>query len=146
MRDVTPQCNVVSIGWALTQNGSCDSIHFHFLNTLRPEQKGQHFAENILKWTFLTHWGWVTHICVGNLTIIGSDNGLSPGRRQAIIWTNAVILLIGPFRINFSEILIAIHTFSFRKMHFKVSSGKLRPFCFGRNVLMKILVFLFSFH
>ena len=32
----------------------------------------------------LTHWGRVTHICVGNLTIIGSDNGLSPGRRQAI--------------------------------------------------------------
>ena len=35
----------------------------------------------------LTHWGRVTHICVGKLTIIASDNGLSPGRRQAIIWT-----------------------------------------------------------
>ena len=34
---------------------------------------------------FLAHWGQVTHICVGNLTIIGLDNGLSPGRRQAII-------------------------------------------------------------
>ena len=44
----------------------------------------------------LTHWGRVMHICIGNLTIIGSDNGLSPGRRQAIIWTNAGILLIGP--------------------------------------------------
>ena len=33
----------------------------------------------------LTHWGWVTHICVGKLTIIWSDNGLSPGRHQAII-------------------------------------------------------------
>ena len=31
------------------------------------------------------HWGQVTHICVGNLTIIGPDNGLSPCRRQAII-------------------------------------------------------------
>ena len=30
-------------------------------------------------------------------TIVGSDNGLSPGRHQAIIWTNAMILLIGPF-------------------------------------------------
>ena len=30
--------------------------------------------------------------CVGILTIIGSDNGLSPGRRQAIIWTNAGLL------------------------------------------------------
>ena len=33
----------------------------------------------------LTHWGRVTHICVGNLAIITSDNGLSPGRRQVII-------------------------------------------------------------
>ena len=52
----------------------------------------------------LTHWGRVTHICVSKLTIIGSDNGLSPGRRQAIIWTNAGILLIGPLGTNFSEI------------------------------------------
>ena len=58
----------------------------------------------------LTHWGRVTHICVGNLTIIGPDNGLSPGRRQAIIWTNAGILLIGPWGTNFSEISIGIHT------------------------------------
>ena len=42
----------------------------------------------------LTHWGRVTHICVSKLTIIGSDNGLSPGRRQAIIWVNAGILII----------------------------------------------------
>ena len=33
----------------------------------------------------LTHWGRVTHICVSKLIIIGSDNGLSPSRRQAII-------------------------------------------------------------
>ena len=46
----------------------------------------------------------VTHIFVGNLAVIGSDNGLSPGRRQAIIWTNAGILLIGPLETNFSEI------------------------------------------
>ena len=56
----------------------------------------------------LTHWGRVTHICVNKLTIIGSDNGLSPGRRQAIIWTNAGILLTGPLGTNFSEILIEI--------------------------------------
>ena len=53
------------------------------------------------EWSFLTHWGRVTHICVGNLTIIDSDNGLSPGRPQAIIWTNVGILLIGPLRTNF---------------------------------------------
>ena len=52
----------------------------------------------------LTHWGRVTHICVSKLTIIGSDNGLSPARRQAIILTNAGILLIGPLGTNFSGI------------------------------------------
>ena len=36
-------------------------------------------------WQILTHWGRVTHIWVSKLTIIGSDNGLSPDRRQAII-------------------------------------------------------------
>ena len=83
----------------------------------------------------LTHRGRVTHICVIKLTIIGSDNGLSPGRRQAIIWTNAGILLIRPLGTNFSEILIEIHTFSFKKMHLKLSSAKLRPFCLGLDVL-----------
>ena len=73
----------------------------------------------------------MTHICVGNLTIIGPDNDLSPGRRQAIIWTNAGILLIGPRGTNFSEILIGIHM----KIHLKMSSAKWRPFCLGLNVL-----------
>ena len=59
----------------------------------------------------LTHWGLVTYICVSKLTIIGSDNGLSPSRRQAIILTNAGMLLIGPLGTNFSEILIEINTF-----------------------------------
>ena len=48
----------------------------------------------------LTHWGRVTHICVSKLTIIGSDNGLSPGRRQAIVWTNDGILLIRTLGTN----------------------------------------------
>ena len=75
----------------------------------------------------------MTHICVGNLTIIGSDNGLSPGRRQAIIWTNIGILLIGPVGRNFNEILIEIDTFSFTKMHLKMSSAQWRPFYLGLN-------------
>ena len=83
----------------------------------------------------LTHWGRATHICVGKLTIIGSDNGLLPGRRQAIIWTIAGILLIGTLGTNFSEIFIEIRRFSFKKMHLKMSSGKWRPFCVGLNVL-----------
>ena len=82
-----------------------------------------------------THWGRATHICVGNLTIIGLDNGLSHGRRQAIIWTNARIFLIGPLGTNFSEILIEILIFSFKKICLKVSSAKWRPFCLRINVL-----------
>ena len=84
----------------------------------------------------LIHWGRVTHICVSKLTIIGSDNGLSPHRRQAIIWTNDGILLIGPLGTNFSEISIEILTVSFKKMRLKVSSAKRRPFCLGLNVLI----------
>ena len=86
----------------------------------------------------LSHWGRVTHICVSKLTIIGSDNGLSPGRRQAIIWTNARILLIRPLGTNFNEILLEILTFSFMKMRLKVSSAKWRSFCLGLNVLYEI--------
>ena len=86
----------------------------------------------------LTHWGRVTHICVTYLTIITSDNGLSPTRRQAIIWTNAGILLIGPLGTNFSEILIEILTFSFKKMRLKVSFAKGRPFCLALNVLIVV--------
>ena len=84
---------------------------------------------------WLTYWGRVTHICVSKLIIIGSDSGLSPGRRQAIIWNNAGILSIGTLGTNFSEILIEILAFSFKKMRLKKSSAKWRPFCVGLNEL-----------
>ena len=87
----------------------------------------------------------MTHICVNKLTIIGSDNGLSPGQRQAIIWTNAGILkkkkkdagilLTEHLRTNFSEILNEIDTFSFKKIYLQMLSGKWWPFCLGLNVL-----------
>ena len=88
----------------------------------------------------LTHWGRVTHICVSNLANIASDNGLSPGRRQAIIRTNAEMLLIRPLGTNFSEILMDILILSFKKMRLKVSSAKWRPFCLGLNVLSLFLL------
>ena len=78
----------------------------------------------------------MTHICGSKLTITGSDNGLSPDRRQPIIWSNARLLLFGPLGTNFSEILIKILTFSFKKMRLKVSSAKRRPFCLGLNVFI----------
>ena len=83
---------------------------------------------------------WVSHKCVRKLTIIGSDNGLSPGWRQAIIWTIDGMLLFGPSVTNFSEILVKIDTFSFKKMHLKMSSAKWRSFCLSLNVLMCYLV------
>ena len=90
------------------------------------------------------------HICISKLTIIGTDNGLSSGRRHAIILTNAGILLIEPFGTKLSEIVIEIHIFSFKKMYLKMLSGKWRPFCISLNMLRWIIpssyfLFLSSF-
>ena len=74
----------------------------------------------------------MTHVCVNKLTIIGSDNGLSPGRHQAIIEINAWILLIRS--TGTIEILIEIHTFSFKKMHLKVWKMSM-SFCLDFGVL-----------
>ena len=86
--------------------------------------------------SILTHWGQVTHVCANELTIIGSDNGLLPGRRQAIIWINDGILLIGPLGIKFREIYIEILIFSFKKMRLKVSSVKLAAIFLDLNMLV----------
>ena len=50
-------------------------------------------------------------MCVGKFTIIGTGNGLSPGRHQIIIWTSAGILSVGPLGTHFSEIWIEIHIY-----------------------------------
>ena len=105
--------------------------------------KAQHYDCNDVRTTrdtkfhaaALTHWGRVTHVCVSKLTIIGQDNGLFPGRRQAIIWINDGILSIGPLGANFSEILIEFLTVCFKKMWLKVASAKWRPFGLGLNGL-----------
>ena len=94
-----------------------------------------HLNDFFLVEMLLTHWGWVTHICVSKLTSIASDNGLSPGQRQAIIWNTAGILFIGPLGTNFSEILIEIQTFSLKKIRLKMSSAKCCSFRLGLNVL-----------
>ena len=77
----------------------------------------------------LTHWGRVTHICISNLTIIGSNNGLSPGRRQAIVWTNTgklFIRTIGKNSVKFQS--------KFRHFHKKNAF---------ENVIWKITAILF---
>ena len=93
---------------------------------------------NLAALQMLTHWGRVTHICISKLAIIGSDNGLLPERHQAIIWTNAGRVLIRPLGTNVYEILFEIHMFSFKKLHFKMSSAKWHPLCLGLNVLWLI--------
>ena len=82
----------------------------------------------------LTHWV-ASILCLRKLTIIGSDNDLSSGRRQAIIWTSVGILSIRPWVTYFNEILFGIRKFSFKKMPLKISSAKWRPFCLSLNVL-----------
>ena len=63
---------------------------------------------------YLNEAEWRTYVSVQYTNIV-PDNGLSPGRRLAIIWTNAGIVLIGPLRTNFSDIWIEILKFSFKK-------------------------------
>ena len=55
--------------------------------TSQLEVMGNVFILSINHIPILTHWSRVTHICVSKLTNIGSDNGLPPSRRQAIIST-----------------------------------------------------------
>ena len=88
----------------------CD---FHIRNIVYDENTGKYkMIDYYLQIFVLTHWGRVTYICVGDLTIIGSDNGLSPVRRQATIWTNVGMLLIWSLGTNLNENLFRIWKFS----------------------------------
>ena len=58
-------------------------------------------SDYFCQFPFLNHSGWVAHICISKLTIIGADNGLWPGRHQAITWTNVGILLIRTLGTHF---------------------------------------------
>ena len=114
--------------------------HYNDKTAWRPSHiySGGHIPRNNV---FIpTQWGWVAHICVSSEhNTIGSDNGLSPGWRQAIIWTNAEILLIGSLGTNFIDKLI--YTFFFMEMQLKISSEKWRTFCLGLNVLERVPYF-----
>ena len=66
------------------------------IDNLRPKQNVSHFAGDIFKFFFINE-----NFCIlmqiwlfasVNWVNIGPDNGLSPIRRQAIIWTNAWLL------------------------------------------------------
>ena len=84
------------------------------------------------------------HKCASKLTIISSDNGLSPGWHQATIWTNVGILLVRTLGTNLGDILSNIHIGSFKKMNFKMSSAKWRQFCLCLNEWMDLVSTLTS--
>ena len=72
------------------------------------------------------------HICVSRLTITGSDNGLSPGRRQAIIvnWT-----LRKKLQWNFDQKCnIFIHKNAFESIVCEMASILSRPQCVKRTM------------
>ena len=95
---------------------------------------------------WLTHWSRVTHICVSKLTIIGSDNGVAPGRRQAIIWTSAGILLIQTLGTNFNENLRWNSCIFIQEtMYWKMLSAKWCPICLGLNVFKVIIQCMFKY-
>ena len=81
---------------------------------------GKDMINSKLIYSRLTHWGQVTHMC-HKIIIFGSDNGLSPGHHEAIIWTCAGMLLIGPIGSIFNDILI-----KFIQFHSRNSSSKSR--------------------
>ena len=105
-----------------------------------------YFSRSHMAFTFLeeavmfalTHWSRVRHICVNKLAIIDSSNDSSPGQRQAIIWTKAGILVIGPLETNFSDILIEIQIFiqgnAFENVVFEIAAVLSRPQCVNKIV------------
>ena len=105
--------------------------------------------EHLLDWIafVLTDWGWVTHICISKLNIIGSDNGSAPGRRQAIIWTNAGILLNGPMGTKLNRNLyIFIQEKAVENIVWKMAAIYSRPQCVNnKKVLLDILAILLRY-
>ena len=80
-------------------------------------------------------FGWLTYAKQHkymslNQTTIGSDNGLSPVRCQAILWTHADSLSLSnePLATNLSEISMKMNMFAFKKMYFKMPCAKWWPF------------------
>ena len=88
--------------------------------------------------SWLTHWGWVRHICVSKLTIIGSGNGMLPGWHQVIIWTNAGILFIGDkiqWHFNWNQ-CISIHENAFENVACQMAPISSQPLWVNCDRLM----------
>ena len=83
-------------------------------------------------WLKLIEAEWRIYALVGQANI-GSDYGLSHNRHRAIIWTNAIFLLIEPLETKWFRL------FSL-KTCLEMSYGKWRPFCLVLNVLKSISI------
>ena len=68
-------------------------------------------------------WNNGHEVGIANLTIIGSDNGLAPCRRQAVIWTNHGISSTGPSGTNLSD------TKKCENVVWKIAAILSRPWC-----------------
>ena len=77
-----------------------------------PLYHGYYQWKNNVRCLFSVYWylaSCILYICKSMvINIFSLSLSLSPERRQAIIWTNAGILLTGPLGTKFSEILIEI--------------------------------------
>ena len=104
------------------------------------------YIQNIVfHWEVKLNWLRSSNVCVDDLTTNGSDNGLLPCRRQAIIRTNAGILLIEPLRTNFCEILIEILTYIEIELDWKpfvheIICAHSKEYVFFTNMLLTICV------
>ena len=109
------------------------TTHIHFIHPQKIVWIGWGHHVEFCVWK-IGHYFWRRVYASVKCAIIGSDNGLSPSRRQAIIQTNARILLIRPLGINLSELLIEINIFSFQANVFEngvweMASISFRPQC-----------------
>ena len=84
----------------------------------------------------LTHWGRATHICVSKLATIGSDYGLSPWRRQAIIRTKCSNIVNWTLGNKFQWNLNRNSSIFIQQNGFENVVWKMAAICLGLNVLI----------
>ena len=98
---------------------------------------------NCWNFEFTLSKGYIQH---AHFVFLHAKPWIPGGENSIFTVVTDEIYLTGPLGTNFSEILIEIDTFSFKKMHLKMSSGRWRPFCLGLNVLTVPLVYHGKMH
>ena len=82
----TLRCNLIGIQTFSSKENALGNVVCEMasiLSRLQCVNGHRHGKQARHEWIHLTHWDPVMHTCVSTLSIIGSDNGLSPGRRQS---------------------------------------------------------------